>query len=66
MEIIAQCPKCQARWMLDSSATDRRLSCPACHRLFKVPKLEELEKATRILRDSKTSLYVDQEGRVYG
>lgn len=66
MQIIAQCPRCRARWILDSSAADRRLTCPACWRLFKVPKLEELAKATQVIQDSKTSLYVDEEGRLYG
>ncbi len=66
MQMIIQCPQCGARWMLDSVVADRRLTCPTCWRLFKVPRMDELDKATRVIKDSKTSLYVDEEGRTYG
>jgi len=66
MQIIAQCPKCGSRWVLDSSAADRRISCRKCHKLFKVPKLNELPKAVKVIKRAKGSIYVDQNGKTYG
>ena len=66
MKIIAQCLGCGNSRLLDSDAADRRIRCAKCHRLFKVPKLEDVPKATKIINQSKNTLYVDEDGKTYG
>lgn len=66
MQIIAECPRCGSKTLLDSSAADRRIKCLKCLRLFKIPKLEEVPDATKIINQSKGTLYVDQAGNKYG
>ena len=66
MQIIAQCPKCGNRWLLDAAAADRRIRCPKCRRLFKIPKLDEVPKAVKVIKQAKGSIYVDQTGKTYG
>ncbi len=66
MQIIAQCPKCGNNRLLDASAADRRIRCHKCHRLFKVPKLEEVPKAIKVIEQAKGTIYVDQNGKTYG
>jgi len=66
MQIIAQCPKCGNAWLLDSGAADRRIRCFMCRRLFKVPKLDEVPKAVKVIRQAKGTIYVDQNGNTYG
>ena len=66
MQIIAKCPGCGNRWLLDAGAADRRIKCPKCRRLFKIPKLDEVPKATKVIKQAKGSVYVDQTGKTYG
>ena len=66
MQIRATCPGCHRVSMLDSDATDRRIRCERCGRLFKVPKPEELTKATKIIKKAKGTVYVDENGKTYG
>ena len=66
MQIIAQCPACGSAWQLENNAADRRIKCRKCGRLFKVPKLEELPKATKTIQQAKSNIYVDEEGKTYG
>ena len=66
MQIIAQCPACSSTWQLENSAADRRIKCHKCGRLFKVPKLEELPKATKMIKQAKGTIYVDEDGKTYG
>lgn len=66
MQIIAQCPKCSNSWLLDSSAADKRIRCQHCNRLFKVPKLEDVPKAVKVIRQVKGTIYVDENGKIYG
>jgi len=66
MQIIAQCPGCGSAWLLDGSAADRRIKCRKCHRLFKVPKLDEVPKAAGVLKKAKGTIYVDEAGKTYG
>jgi len=66
MRIIAQCPKCSNKWVLDGSAADKRVRCRICGRLFKVPKLEEVPKAVKVIKQAKGTIYVDEAGRTYG
>lgn len=66
MEIIAQCPACGSTWQLEDIAADRRIKCRKCGRLFKVPKLQELPKATKMIKQAKGKIYVDEDGKTYG
>ena len=66
MQIIAQCPACGSAWLLDSSAADRRIRCRKCGRLFKVPKLDEVPKAVKVIKHAKSTIYVDEAGKTYG
>ena len=66
MQIIAQCPNCGCSWKLENSAADRRIKCRKCGKLFKVPKLEEVSKATKMIQQAKGTIYVDEKGKTYG
>ena len=66
MQLIAQCPNCSNSRLLDASAVGRRIRCPKCHKLFKVPKLDEVPKAVKIIKQAKGIIYVDETGRTYG
>ena len=66
MQIIAKCPSCGKSWLLDVSAGDRRIRCLTCRNLFKVPKLEEVPKAVRLINKAKGTIYVDQNGKTFG
>lgn len=66
MQIMARCPGCSAVWLLDGAAADRRITCPRCAKLFKIPKLEEVDKAIKVIKRAKGTLYVDEDGNTYG
>ena len=66
VQIIGKCPRCGNSWLLDGIAVDRRIRCPQCRRLFKIPKLDEIPKAVRVLREAKNGIYVDEDGKTYG
>lgn len=66
MQIIAKCPKCHYSWKLEGGAADRRVNCCKCGALFKVPSLEDIPKASKIIKQVKGEIYVDQEGRTFG
>jgi hypothetical protein len=66
MQIISQCPFCGYSWKLDDSAADKRIRCKNCNRLFKVPKLEDIPKAAKVIKDSKGTVYVDESGKTFG
>ena len=52
--------------MLDGSAADRRIRCHKCRILFKVPKLDEVPKAVKVIKHAKSTTYVDEAGKTYG
>ena len=66
MQIIAQCPGCANNWLLTAASADKRVRCHKCHRLFRVPKLEEVPKAVKVIRRAKGAVYVDEAGNTYG
>lgn len=66
MQIIARCPRCGSTWALDGAAADRRVACPKCRKLFKVPALNEVSKAAGLIKTAKGPLFVDEDGKVYG
>ena len=66
MQIIAKCPGCGSTRSLDSSAADRRITCRKCSMLFKIPRLNELPKAIKVIKNAKSTIYVDEDGKSYG
>jgi len=66
MQIIASCPKCANRVSLGADAADRRIRCPRCNWLLRIPKLEDLPEALRTVEQAKGTIYVDEEGKIYG
>ena len=66
MQILAKCPKCGQILQLRLEAADRRIDCPKCYSLFKVPDLEHLEKAMDVIKGASGPVFVDQDGNVYG
>ena len=66
MQILAKCPRCVNTLQLSLDAADKRKRCPKCFKLFKVPSLEHLEKAMRVIEATNSSVYVDQDGNIYG
>jgi len=66
MRIIAQCPVCGNAWLLGVDAADRRIRCQNCNRLFKVPSLDEVPRAIKVIKSAKGTIYVDQNGKIYG
>lgn len=66
MQIIAKCPECGKTWRLDDSAADRRIRCRKCGRLFKVPKPDEVPKASEVIKQARGTIYVDEAGKTYG
>jgi DNA-directed RNA polymerase subunit RPC12/RpoP len=66
MQIIAKCPGCGTNWLLSNDTADKRIKCQKCGRLFKVPKLDELPKATGAIQQAKGTIYVDQTGKTFG
>lgn len=66
MQIIAQCATCGNTSVLDAGAADRRVRCRKCHKLFKVPKLDEVPKAIKVVEQAKGTVHVDEDGKTYG
>lgn len=66
MQIIAKCPGCGSARLLDAGAADRRITCRKCGKLFKIPKLEEVPKAVKVIKHAKSTIYVDESGKSYG
>ncbi len=66
MQIIAECPMCGYSWLLGGDAADRRIKCRNCRKLFKVPNLDEVPKAVRVIKRARSRVYVDETGRTYG
>ena len=66
MQIIARCPGCTSQWVLPGEMADTRQVCPKCRRLFKVPHLDEIPKATELIRQARGALFVDKQGKTYG
>ena len=66
MQIIAQCPRCNTSWLLDEDAAGKRITCQNCRRLFKIPPLEDVPKAAKIIKNANGTVYVDEDGKIYG
>jgi len=66
MDIIAKCPRCANPQRMQADSADKRIRCPKCHLLFKVPRLDEIPKAVKAIKDAKTGVHVDKSGKTYG
>ena len=66
MQILAKCPKCAQILQLTISEADKRIKCPKCYRLFKVPDLECMKKAMKVIKNANSNIFVDQDGNIYG
>ena len=66
MQILAKCPRCGQILQLSLEAADRRITCPQCCGLFKVPDLEHLQKAMDVIKNAGCTVFVDEDGNVYG
>lgn len=66
MNILAKCPKCGRVLQFTSDKADTRTTCPACAKRFKLPPLEQMEKAVRVIDGAKATVFVDQKGKTYG
>lgn len=66
MQIIAKCPGCGSTRLLDAGAADRRIRCRRCRMLFKIPRLEEVPKAVKVIKNARGTIYVDEVGKRYG
>ncbi|HIJ72101.1 MAG TPA: hypothetical protein HPP87_12185 [Planctomycetes bacterium] len=66
MQILAKCPRCGQILQLSPAGADRRITCPRCYRLFKVPDLKSLQKAMEVVKNAHGTVFVDQDGNVYG
>jgi len=66
MQIIAQCPGCGNNWLLNAGSADKRVRCRKCNRLFRIPKLEDVPKAVKVIKQAKGTVYVDEAGNTYG
>lgn len=66
MQLLAKCPKCNRTIYLSLEDADRRKRCRYCYGLFRVPKPEQLSAALEIAESSNASVYVDENGNVYG
>ncbi len=66
MHIIVRCPRCGYRWWLAAEAADRRLRCRKCSTLLKIPDLNEVPKAAKIISLSASTVYVDNSGKLFG
>jgi DNA-directed RNA polymerase subunit RPC12/RpoP len=66
MQILVQCALCSYSFYLDADWVDKRVSCPQCKRLLKVPSAAELSKPLTILKNIGSHAYIDKDGRMFG
>ncbi|MCF7954398.1 MAG: hypothetical protein K9M75_01215 [Phycisphaerae bacterium] len=66
MKICVKCPRCNDRILLSSHAADRRITCPKCLILFKVPAMEELGDALSAIEGTRGGVFVDGKGNCFG
>ena len=66
MELLAKCPRCGEVIHLGLSDADKRKRCTKCGSLFKVPDINHLQEALKVIQKANTTIYVDQDGKSYG
>lgn len=65
MKLQAKCPECGCVMQFDKSDADKRKRCQRCGRLFKVPELEMMKDALKIIEDAEVNVFVDEQGNTY-
>lgn len=65
MKILAKCPACGRILELELEDADKRKRCAMCGRMFKVPRLDKLQKAMEIIETASGAVFVDENGRVF-
>lgn len=66
MQLLARCPDCGLEMRLLFEDADKRKRCRHCGRLFKVPALEQMQKALERIGQAQARVYVDEKGNLYG
>lgn len=66
MHIRAKCPKCGHVSQLALERADRRIHCTNCKEMFKVPSVGELKKPLTVAKNVGGTVFVDEDGKVYG
>jgi transposase-like protein len=66
MQIITKCPVCKSTYYLGAEWADRRYRCPNCRNLIKIPCLETLDKAMKVISESSGEVCVDEDGKAFG
>ena len=66
MYILAQCPRCGHVFKFNSDAADRRSPCVNCGRLFRIPPLEQMGDALKVIKSANSTVFVDEDGNTYG
>ena len=66
MYILARCPRCGHILKFKTDAADRRIRCINCGRLFRIPPLERMGKAMKVIKIANATVFVDEEGNTYG
>ena len=66
MQIHAKCPQCGQVLQLNLNAADKRITCSGCAGIFKVPDLDHLRKAVKVIKDANSAVFVDLDGNIYG
>ena len=66
MKICVKCPCCKNQLLLSSKAADRRITCPMCLNLFKVPALNEISDAVKALNETNGNVFIDGNGNYFG
>ncbi len=66
MQIRTKCPKCGHISQLALDRADRRVRCTNCRVMFKVPSVVELERPLNVAKNAGGTVFVDEDGKVYG
>jgi hypothetical protein len=66
MKMCVKCPCCSDRILLSSHAADRRITCPKCLTLLKVPAMDELGEALSAIEGTHGGVFVDGKGNCFG
>ena len=66
MNILAKCPKCGRVIKFSPEKADTRTTCPKCAKKFKLPPLDQMDEAVKVIKNAKATVFVDQKGKTYG
>lgn len=66
MRLLAKCPACGGQLQFKISDLDKRKFCGRCGRQFKIPNAEQIRTALAAAQTAGESVYVDEQGRLYG